>query len=89
MNEINVDLTKWMKNNKIKTLPKKQIIKRKLFEYILNKEFEKNKIYSEKEVNIILQKYYDDYVILRRYMIDFELLSRKDDCTKYWVKINN
>ncbi|MBH9582213.1 DUF2087 domain-containing protein, partial [Staphylococcus felis] len=33
-------------------------------------------IYSEKEINLILQYFYDDNALLRRYMIDYALLSR-------------
>ena len=32
-------------------------------------EFEKGKIYNEKEVNQILQPIFDDYMSLRRYLI--------------------
>lgn len=57
---------------------------------ILASEFEKGKIYNEKEINEILKSYYDDYV-LRRYMIDYSLLSRDKGGKEYQLiaKENN
>ncbi|WP_206601550.1 DUF2087 domain-containing protein [Staphylococcus delphini] len=33
-------------------------------------------MYSEKEVNSILIRYYNDFTILRRYLVDYQLLQR-------------
>ncbi|KNF09012.1 hypothetical protein CLPU_4c00580 [Gottschalkia purinilytica] len=41
-------------------------------------------IYKEKEVNQILQDVYDDYVTLRRYLIEHKFLERKSDGSQYW-----
>ncbi|SFL71172.1 hypothetical protein SAMN04487943_103228 [Gracilibacillus orientalis] len=45
-----------------------------------------NHKYSEKEVNQKLEHYYKDYVLIRRYLIDYGLLDRKQDGSQYWVK---
>jgi len=47
--------------------------------------FEKERYYTEKEVNQILIQIYFDFVTLRRYLVDYQLLSREKDGSKYWV----
>lgn len=50
------------------------------------KRFEAERVYSEKEVNEILKTAYDDFVALRRYLIDYGFLDRKPDGSRYWLK---
>ncbi|MGE4571586.1 MAG: DUF2087 domain-containing protein [Candidatus Izemoplasmatales bacterium] len=50
--------------------------------------FDTNKAYSEKEVNQILEPVLDDYVMIRRYLVDYGLLKRELDGSKYWVNNN-
>jgi len=52
----------------------------------LAKQFEPGKNYTEKEVNAILTRYYNDYAILRRYLIEYNFLDRSRDGRAYWVK---
>lgn len=47
--------------------------------------FERNKIYTEKEVNEILKSIYSDYVTIRRYLIEYGFMHRSKDCTTYWL----
>jgi len=49
--------------------------------------FERDRNYSEKEVNAILESVYDDYVTVRRYLIEYGFLDRDRDGSRYWVKI--
>jgi len=49
-------------------------------------KFQNSRIYREKEVNEILKGYYDDYVTLRRYLIEYGFLARKSDGSQYWLK---
>ena len=49
----------------------------------LDKDFE----YSEQELNAILKTVYHDYVMIRRYLVDYKLLSRKTDGSVYWVTL--
>lgn len=49
------------------------------------KAFKGNIAYSEKEVNQVLKNYYDDYVLLRRYLIEYGFIARKADGSSYWV----
>ncbi len=50
------------------------------------KRFESNRTYSEKEVNEILKTAHEDFVTLRRYMIEYGFMERKDDGSQYWIK---
>lgn len=50
------------------------------------KRFENNRFYSEKEVNEVLKTAYEDFVTLRRYMIEYGFLERKADGSQYWLK---
>ncbi|WP_088042846.1 DUF2087 domain-containing protein [Bacillus sp. EAC] len=50
------------------------------------KRFTLNKTYTEKEVNELLTAVYSDYVILRRYLIEYGFIDRKPDGSQYWVK---
>ncbi|MMZ69439.1 hypothetical protein D1872_322810 [compost metagenome] len=50
------------------------------------KRFDTHKKYTEKEVNGILRTADTDYVTLRRYLIEYGFLDRKDDGSMYWVK---
>lgn len=47
--------------------------------------FEKDKKYSEAEVNDILREVYDDYATLRRYLIIYQFLARTEDGSSYWL----
>ena len=53
---------------------------------VISEGFEKDKRYEEKEVNEILKSIYDDYVTVRRYLIEYGFMERTKDCKEYWVK---
>jgi hypothetical protein len=48
--------------------------------------FDKEKLYSEKEVNEILKEASEDFVILRRYLIEYGFMDRKQDGSQYWLR---
>lgn len=50
-------------------------------------KFEENRIYSEKEINEIINKWhtFGDYFILRRLLVDHGFLARTTDGARYWV----
>lgn len=51
------------------------------------KNFKPGQAYSEKEVNRILQRIFEeDYVSLRRYLIEYGFMDRSDDCRVYRIK---
>jgi len=41
-------------------------------------------IYDEKELNQILKDIYEDYVLIRRYLVDYGFLNRTPDGSSYW-----
>ncbi len=48
--------------------------------------FKNDQIYTEKEMNQMLETVYHDYVMIRRYLIEYGLLDRKLDGSQYWLK---
>jgi hypothetical protein len=70
---------------KLSGLPSKEKRKIIIIQHLVNL-FEKEKQYSELEINSILKEIYDDYAVIRRYLIDFNLLERSKDGSVYWVK---
>ncbi|MEH7452362.1 DUF2087 domain-containing protein [Gottfriedia acidiceleris] len=48
--------------------------------------FSPNKKYTEKEINEVLTAIYPDYVVLRRYLIEYGFIDRKSDGSSYWLK---
>lgn len=50
------------------------------------KRFETERKYSEKQVNELLKEVNDDYVEIRRYLIDYGLLEREPDGSQYWLE---
>lgn len=64
--------------------PKKQKEKLVLLKRI-SEEFESGRHYTEKEVNTILRPIYDDYVTIRRYLIDYRFILREPGGGDYWL----
>ncbi|OAB42202.1 DUF2087 domain-containing protein [Paenibacillus glacialis] len=69
----------------LKEFPKKEKRKIVVLRY-LTQLFDGQKHYSEKEVNEILKERLDDYVTLRRYLIEYGFMDREPDGSRYWVK---
>lgn len=72
-------------DGKIKIWPSKKDVKIEILRYLSN-NFEYDKFYTEKEVNVIINENhtFNDYFLLRRGMIDYKFLSRTKDGAKYW-----
>lgn len=74
------------KNRILKKFPKKQ--KEKL---VLLREIalwlEKERIYTERELNEVLKSIYFDYAEIRRYLIEYRFMERKADGSEYRVII--
>ena len=51
-------------------------------------QFEQGSRYAESEVNQILQEIFDDYVTLRRYLIEYGFMERTKDCSEYWMHLS-
>lgn len=67
---------------KLKQIPakekKKIIILRKICEFL-----EPHQVYSEEEINVFLKQIFEDFVSLRRYLIEYGFLHRTKDCQFY------
>lgn len=48
--------------------------------------FERNKVYTEQEMNTILKPIYSDFANIRRYLIEYGFMERNKDGTAYWIK---
>lgn len=72
-------------SGKIIHYPKKEKDRLSLLRKIMEK-FESNKKYHENEVNDLLRPVYEDYVLLRRLLIEYKFLDRTADGKEYWVK---
>lgn len=72
------------KEGKILLLPRKKEARRELYKYLVDK-FEYGRIYTEKEVNdIILENHsFNDTCLLRRELVEYGFLNRRDDGTCY------
>jgi len=72
-------------NGKVKIWPAKRDKKEEVLKYLASK-FECDRFYTEKEVNAIAEQWhtFGDYFLIRRELVDFGLLSRTTDGSKYW-----
>ncbi len=70
---------------RIQHLPAKGKAKRAVLAYLAEK-FSCDRSYTEKEVNSILNSWhtFGDYFLLRRELIDCQLLCRTKDGVRYW-----
>lgn len=69
----------------IKTFPAKEKKKIIILSEVV-KNFSKGKKYSEREINRILQRIFEDYATIRRSMVEYGFIERSNDCSSYWVK---
>ena len=72
-------------SNKLVRWPTKLIQKQIVINW-LSEKFKSNRIYSEREVNNIINNYhsFNNIALLRRELISMKLLGREKDGSKYW-----
>lgn len=78
-----MEMEKWLKDGIVPVIPRKREDKKALFSYIAKEEFETGRDYSEKEINEGLLKYHLDCALVRRFMIEYKILTRDRSGTKY------
>ncbi|MFR0540215.1 DUF2087 domain-containing protein [Lactobacillus delbrueckii] len=78
-----MEITGFFKDGRLQVIPRKQKAKEALFDALIDR-FEYGRDYTEKEVNEILAAVYDDYAILRRYLVDTGRLERDPYGQHYW-----
>lgn len=71
----------FVRDGRITSLPVARGKRRLLLDW-LAQEFEPGRRYPEREVNAMLARRHDDTAALRRYLVDEELLDRRDG--EYW-----
>lgn len=74
-------LQSFFEYGKLKSIPAQRKKERIILEELV-KSFEPDRIYTEREVNLILSDFYDDFCTLRRDMISEKLMAR--DQSGYW-----
>jgi hypothetical protein len=62
-------------DGRVASLPARAAKRKLVLEYVFNR-FEPKREYGEREVNAVLEQVHDDYVTLRRYLVDEGLLVR-------------
>jgi len=68
------------------TLPRDDLKKQEILQKIA-KKFEKDKKYTEQEVNEIIKSFdVDDYVLFRRELVNFNYLGKDSYKGIYWLK---
>ncbi len=72
-------------NGPLSGFPKKEKRKIAILRQLIRR-FDPGRIYTEKEVNAVLKSAFDDYVTLRRYLIEYGFMDRHPDGSRYWVK---
>ena len=72
----------WSLRPALLSFPKKQKEKLVLLRAIAGR-FERDKAYTEPETNAILMPVFDDYVTIRRYLIEYRFLEREPDGSEY------
>lgn len=74
-------LDTFFKFNKLKSIPVQRKKRLVVLEHLVS-HFEKNKCYTEKEVNLIIADFHDDFATLRREFINEKLMQRENG--SYW-----
>lgn len=72
-------------NGQLKKFPLKEKQKLVVLREIAER-FNADEIYDEKKMNQILKGVYHDYVLIRRYLIEYGFIDRKPDGSQYWLK---
>ncbi|SNS31579.1 hypothetical protein SAMN05216276_1007129 [Streptosporangium subroseum] len=74
-------LQSFLVEGRLRAIPSKRDKQLIVLNYVAQ-VFEPGIRYSEKEVNVALRAFHDDYAALRRYLVDDRLLSRENNV--YW-----
>ncbi|WP_304509501.1 DUF2087 domain-containing protein [Anaerotignum sp.] len=85
--EKKIDIRRFLDDSgKIIQLSQKKIFRVATLSYLAEK-FEADRNYTEKEVNAICEEWhtFNDFFILRRELIDNELLCREPNGSRYWM----
>ncbi len=76
-NPAQVVVDRFLRNGRFYRMPVQRKRRKYVLEYIL-KAFESNRVYSEKEVNEVIQQYFDDFCRVRREFVDEKMMTRNE-----------
>jgi hypothetical protein len=76
---------KYFAEGKLTKFPKREKQKLVVLREI-STHLETNYQYDEHALNQILRGFYEDYVLIRRYLVDYGFLDRKSDGSSYWLR---
>jgi predicted transcriptional regulator len=74
-------LKTFIKNGRVSKMPA-QLKKRLIILSWFAAKFERERTYQEEEVSGIIQKHFDDYCVVRRDLVDFRFMTRKNQVYK-------
>jgi hypothetical protein len=81
-------LQQFLRDGRLVRLPSKFTRRKAVLRYLAMRDFRPRTWYAEPEVNEILKAWYEgaatDYVSIRRYLIDYQILDR-EDAGRYWL----
>ncbi len=70
-----------MRSGRIDQMPAKRSRRLVVLDHVA-RTFEPGRRYAERDVNVVLRAFYDDYAALRRYLVDEGFLAR--EAGEYW-----
>ncbi len=76
-------MNRFMNEGKLSVIPRRQKDKIELF-LELKELFKKDIFYNETQINEILKPVFNDFVIIRRYLVDYNILKRSVDGKIYY-----
>lgn len=71
----------FMEDGRLVSIPTARAKRRVLLDFLATR-FEPGRVYPERDVNALLQRFHADHAALRRYLVDEEFLERRDRF--YW-----
>lgn len=74
-------IASFFKYNKLQSLPVQKMKRRIVLEKIVE-SFEMDRTYTEREVNLIIADFHDDFCTIRRDLVGFNLMERKSGIYK-------
>lgn len=77
-------INKYFSNGVLKTFPSKEKQRLVIIKEILN-HLQTDYTYDESELNKTLKDIYEDYALIRRYLVDYGFLQRTSDGSSYWI----
>jgi len=72
------ELARFFRGDRLEVIPRRETDRSAVFAYICER-FDRDREYSEAEVNSLLLSAYDDVAMIRRYLVDAGLLRRENN----------